>query len=290
MLIDAALDPRTREFSEFEATQPTPAFEPSALSMGEHCRDPLHRLAALRGTSLDGDYQGQLRRVFAGHLGCSHLLTLAQLLAPSVSSALDWDAAQPPDRTSRSAGERSFHRAVEIDGFELAQDEMNIAVQLSDVHFVAAPEIALPMRHFGAHVEVRLQVTVDLAKGMALRDFTAGERRRDYENLEEAAWRDRSPELEFLSGQNIMGGLSKRLLEQWGDDAEDRPFLDALLMLAPGFIQCLASLSERWPAQAKAKPSLLGVCGRPNSCYMWRNDGPLQRVLEQDEGEWVVKE
>ena len=47
-------------------------------------------------------------------------------------------------------------------------------------------------------------------------------------------------------------------------------------MMAPGFVQCLASLSERWPENAKANPSLLGVCGRPDSCYMWREDGPVQ--------------
>ena len=51
-------------------------------------------------------------------------------------------------------------------------------------------------------------------------------------------------------------------------------------MMAPGFVQCLASLSERWPENAKGNPTLLGVCGRPNSCYMWRNGGPVQRAGE----------
>jgi hypothetical protein len=281
MSIDAVIDPRTRIFRKFEASQTTPAFQPSALTQGEHCRDPLDRLDALRGTHLDESFLRELRRVFAGPLGCSHLLTLAQLLAPSVSTALAWDALQPRETTRRSPGERTFHRAVEIDGFEISEGLMNIAVQLSDLHFRAAPEIADPMRHFGAQLEVRLEATVDLRNGMALRDFTAGERRRDYEGLEEAQWRDRSRELEFLNGQNIMAGMSKRLLAEFESDEANRPFLDALLMLAPGFIQCLASFSERWPAQAKASPTLLGVCGRANSCYMWRNGGPLHRVMEE---------
>ena len=284
MLIDAAIDPKTRIFSKFSASQLTPAFEPSALTQGEHCRDPLSRLDALSGTHLEENFSRELRRVFAGPLGCSHLLSLAQLMAPSVSSALDWDVAQFGPNTERRIGERIFHRAVEIDGFEISEGEISLSLQLSDLHFAPAPPIAEPMQHFGGQTEVRLQVVVDLGKRMALRDFAAFTRRRTNETLEDAPWQDRSSELDFLSGQSIMAGMSKRLLEELAGHASDRAFLDALLMLAPGFVQCLASLSERWPAKEKANPSLLGVCGRANSCYMWRNGGPLQRVADSSEG------
>jgi hypothetical protein len=279
MTLEGVVDPETRVLEHFEGGQPTRAFDPSALTQGECCSDPLPRLASLAGEKLDGEFVGSLRRVFGGALGCSHLVTLAQLLASGVETSLDWNAEHPAATKTRRPGERIFHRAVEIDGYELDDGRIQLAVQLTDLHFIAAPEIAVPMRHFGAQTEVRMSVRVDLANGMQLCALEGWQRRRDYDGIESARFADRTADLQYLEGQDVMHGVSKRMLDACRDAPDDRPFLDAQLMLAPGFIQCLASLSERWPENAKASPSLLGVGGRPDSCYMWRNDGPVQTAI-----------
>lgn len=281
MTLAGTLDPDTRILESFEGGQLTRAFDPSALTRGECCSDPLPRLAALAGEKLDSRFVATLRDAFGGPLGCSHLLTLAQLFASSLSHALDWDARQSSASRTRRPGERVFERAVEIDGYELSDGRLQVTVQLTDLHFVAAPEIAVPMAQFGAQSEIRISAVVDLANGMALGSLEGYSRIRDFDGLEVARFIDRSSELRYLDGQNIMSGISKRLLGRFGGEPGDRPFLDALLMMAPGYLQCLASLSERWPADAKSKPSLLGVMGRPNSCYMWREGGPVQRADAQ---------
>jgi len=55
------------------------------------------------------------------------------------------------------------------------------------------------------------------------------------------------------------------------------PVRDALLMLAPTLVQCLAALADRLLSLAGANRSLTGLGGLPDSCYMWRRDGALGR-------------
>ncbi len=286
MTLEGVIDPGSRVLEKLTGDQPTKAFEPTAITRGECCFDPVHRLEELSGETLDDRFVSRLGEVFGRDRGCSHLLALAQLAASTAVTALDWDDTQPAEHTDRRANERIFHRAVEIDGFEReAERQMIVSVQLTDLHFRAAPAIAFPMDHFGAETEVRVLGRVELAKGLTLSQLQAFERRRDYDEIETAPWRDRSDELLPLLGQSVMSGLSRRLLELLGDRSEDRPLLDALLSFAPGFIQCIASLSERWPIDAKARPDLLGMQGRVGSCHMWREGGALHRVSQGEVAE-----
>jgi hypothetical protein len=280
MSISGELEAETGTLRRFDGAVATPAFETSKLTRGESCRDPAGRLAELAGERLDAGFPARLREVFGGALGCSHLLTLAQIIGSGLVSALEQDAALVAWDATRRAGERIFDRAVEIDGFELPGRRMMIAVQLTDVHSVPAPEIAMPLERFGAQREVRMQGVVDLAKGIVLDEITAFDRQRSHDEIGRADWKDRSEALQPLLGQNVMGGLARRLLDLHGDRPEDRPFLDALLSLAPGFIQCLASLSDQWVVEAKDQPTLMGVHGRFGTCYMWRFDGPLHQALQ----------
>jgi hypothetical protein len=279
MTLDGVVDPAAGLLLELEAAQPTLPLAPSALNRGESCSDPIGRLGAMAGAPLDGDFARRLSREFGGSRGCSHLLTLAQLFGSSLAWALGWERRQPASASRRRPGEEVFHRALLIDGCDREEGIMDLAIQLTDVHFAAAKEIALPMERFGAQREVRVRASVDFEGGLVIGEIAAAERiRASREAVETAAWRDRSDELQFLLGQSVMRGISPRLLDAFGGEPGDRPLLDALLNLAPGFIQCLASLSEDWPAAAMGKPSLLGVCGRPDSCHMWRDGGALQQV------------
>ena len=49
-------------------------------------------------------------------------------------------------------------------------------------------------------------------------------------------------------------------------------------MLAPTFIQVCGTMSDGWLARAAAADSILGMGGLPDSCYMWRRDGALDRL------------
>jgi hypothetical protein len=280
MSISGTLDAKTSTLTRFDGRVTTPAFEPSTLTRGESCRDPAPRLAALVGEQLGAGFLTRLHDEFGGELGCSHLLTLAQLMGSGLVTALEVDDALGHATATRRSGERIFHRAVEIDGFELPGRRLLITVQLTDLHAVPAPEIAMPMDRFGAQHEARVQAVVDLPNGMALTEVRAAHRRRTLDEIGSADWLDRSGDLASLEGQNVMAGLGRRLLALLGDRPDDRPFLDALLSLAPGFIQCLASLSEEWVLKAKDSPTLLGVHGRFGTCYMWRVGGPLHDAME----------
>jgi hypothetical protein len=73
------------------------------------------------------------------------------------------------------------------------------------------------------------------------------------------------------------------LLARSAEAPEDRPIFDGLLMLAPALIQCVAALSDAWPAMAAEGGWIIGMGGRPDSCYMWRAGGPLQRARGEGE-------
>ena len=73
-------------------------------------------------------------------------------------------------------------------------------------------------------------------------------------------------------------GISGELLRRFGNVPADRPLLDVLLMLAPTLIQCAAAVSEPWAVAAKRARWVVGLGGQPDSCYMWRAGGALDRA------------
>jgi hypothetical protein len=78
-----------------------------------------------------------------------------------------------------------------------------------------------------------------------------------------------------------------------GDGPAEALVRDALLQLAPAHIQVMASVADRWFAMApsgarprsKQGPEVAALGGFPDSCYMWRGDGVLQRSRRQALGE-----
>jgi len=277
MQLDCVLDPATQVLVRVVPEQRAVAFEPSALSEGECCRDPIDRVRALAGLAIDGQFRRHLSAAIGGPRGCSHILTLAHLLGSTVSRALALDRERFGPAPSRRPGERVFRRDVIIDGHEPAAGKVDLAVQLTDLHFAPAPAVALPMDRFAAQLEIRGLARVDL-QSWALAQLSVAERRRTYDDLESAVWRDRSDAVQGVVGISLFQGVSADLTRRVGDEPGDRPLLDALLMLAPALIQCAAALSEGWPLRAKQSPSLMATGGLPDSCYMWRRDGALAKT------------
>ena len=193
MELEARVDPAERRLESLEARQPVVAFEASPATGGESCRDPAGALQALVGARLDAAFLRRLSDAYGGPRGCTHLLTLARLLASGTARALDLEAelAGP----AREAGERVFRRVLVLDGFELPGGAMQLAVQLSDVHLRPRAEApASPLDQLASQTELRLSATLDFATTM-LRALRAEERTRTRADLTSAAFADRSAEL-----------------------------------------------------------------------------------------------
>jgi hypothetical protein len=276
MLLDAVIDPSGPTLASIAARQPNVAFEPSELTRGESCRDPAARLAALAGARLDAGFARYLSGALGGPRGCSHILTLSQLLGATVAWAFDSGGVRAVD-PARRAGERVFRRDLVVDGHRLDSGDLEFATQLTDLRCAPAPALARPMDRFAALHELRVWARVDMA-GVTFGALRAAERRRGPAELESAPWIDRSERAARACGLSLFRGVSAALLARLGDAPADRPLLDALLMCAPTFIQVCAALSEKWLAAALAADSIVGMGGMPDSCYMWRRDGALDRA------------
>lgn len=276
MRLDGVVDPATATLRRMEGQQPNVAFEASAATGGESCRDPVGRVRGLAGASFDATWGRRLGDEIGGPRGCSHLLTLGQLLGPTVAWALARDRALHGDRPARPVGQRLFRRDVIADGHEPAPGRVALALQLTDLHVAPAPAPVRTMERFAAELEVRALAEVDLGS-WSLASLTLAERRRTQDDLETAPWRDRADVTGGLAGLSMARGVTAALLERLGGRPDDRPALDLLLTLAPALIQVMAAMSDAWPAVARAQGWYVGMGSRPDSCWMWRADGPLLR-------------
>jgi hypothetical protein len=283
MRLAGVVEPESATLDTIAAEQRSVAFEATATTAGESCRDPIAHLDVLAGARLDAGFARRVSAAIGGPRGCSHLLTLAHLLGSSAAWALERDRELVGPRPARRPGERVFRRDVIVDGHEPAPGEVLLGVQLTDLHFAPAPGRARPMDRFAGELELRALVRVELA-GLRITSLAGAERRRGPGDLGSAAWRARADVLDALVGLGLGPGVTGALLARLGETADDRPLLDALLMLGPALIQCVAALSEGWVLAAQASPSVVGMGGLPDSCYMWRRGGALLRAREEDPG------
>ncbi len=277
MLLDAVADPATNRLDSIRASQPTVAFEPTAVTGGESCRDPIDTVAALAGARLDAGFSRRVSAAVGGPRGCNHILTLAHLLGSTTAWALEQERSRDPV-PARVAGQRVFRRDLIVDGHEAADGTLILGLQLLDLHFAPAPPIARPMDRFGRQYEVRALVPVDLRTFHIIEALAAAERRRAAASLTDAPWVMRDDVRAALLGERLGTGITATVFARLGGVPTDRPLVDALLMLAPTLVQCMAALSEGWAVGAARAPTVIGMGGLPDACYMWRVDGPLARI------------
>jgi Protein of unknown function (DUF2889) len=274
MWLEAAIDPAGPRLRSLRAQQANVAFEPSALTGGESCRDPVVRLAMLDGAMLDADFARQLSASQGGPRGCSHILTIAQVLVAAVTWALGPGGVAAVDARHR-VGERVFRRDILVDGGRRADGDIELVAQLTDLTFAPAAEVAQPMQRFAALREVRVHAPIEVAT-LTFGEVSALERCRDHGSLDDTSWVDRTTGLAGVRGLSLFRGVSAALMGRLIETA-DRPLLDASLMLAPTFIQVCGAMSESWAGRAAAADSVIGMGGLPDSCYMWRRGGALDR-------------
>ncbi len=279
MRVRARFDPGTGVVEEIGAEQPAVAFESSSLSCGESCRDPVERIRALTGTTLGSGFSGRLNEAIGGPRGCTHVLTLSHLVGTTLSDLVAGE--HSPPAMERRASERIFARSLSFDASLRSDSELEIAVQLTDLHFAPAAQIARPMERFAKQVEVRAAATVELGD-LALRGLQVAQRQRALAELESARWISLAEEVAPFVGQPVARGMRKRVLERFEGTAEGAPVVAVLLNLAPAVFQCVASLSKPWPALAARDSSLIFAGGPVDSCFMWRREGALARVKERE--------
>ncbi len=288
MRVDATLEVNGPTLETIRAEQQNVAFEPSAGTGGECCRDPVERIEALAGARLDASFAKRLGRAIGGPRGCSHVLTLTQLMGSCASAAVDLDRARHGPSPDRAEGERVFDRSLSVDGVESPEGDLCLALQLADLHFAPAPPGADALERLAGRREVRVDATVDLST-MTVARIRAAERETGAQTLDSAPWEPL--DVAFLEGRSALVGMARSLFEELGGAPERRPLLDTLLNLAPGVIQCMPALTRYWQrwrdAQASgsapdtsASSPMTG--GMVDSCYMWRRDGALGRRMTKD--------
>lgn len=281
MRLDGAVDRVAGRLERISAQMPAVAFEASAATGGESCRDLIGRLNHLEGLSLDDAFARGVGAEIGGPRGCSHILTLTHLLGPTVRWALGADARLHGSHPTRRAGERIFRRDVTVDGYEAAFGELRLTLQLNDLHFAPAPALCEPMQRFGAQTEIIASATVTM-KDLFVQQLEVHERRRTVEALA-PEWRARPDVTAPLVGQSLRSGVSARLLAHFADPGDDAPLRDGLLQLAPAIVQCFAAL-DIWSLMPGG-----GVAGEtggmPDSCYMWRTGGALGNTRKNVTGD-----
>lgn len=273
MELDAVIERATCVVEQMAIRQPTVAFEPSIASRGESCRDPAGNVHGLVGARVDDGWTAALSSEIGGPRGCSHVLTLAHLLGATAAWGLERDAALLGS-VPRPKGQRILRRDVVVDGAEVEPGTLELALQLTEVHYRPVDEPAPAMDRFAGEIEARAIAGIDVRK-YALSDVKIGERRRTPENVGTAAWLDRPDVVERLNGLSLARGVSRALLDLFGDRPDDRPLLDLLLMLSPALIQVFAAVIDTWPAVAAKEQWVVGTGGRVDSCWMWRRDSAL---------------
>jgi len=274
MRLDGSIDRAARRIERVGAQMPTVAFEPSATTGGESCRDLIGRVDHLVGLSLTERYTQTLGAEIGGPRGCSHILTLAHLLGPTVLWGLAEDE-RLHGTAQRREGERLFRRDVTIDGYELEPGRLLLTAQLNDLHCAPAPALARPMERLAAQREIVISATLAVPD-LALQTIDAHERCRNGADPGSAEWVSRGERVAPLVGLSLRAGVSGNLLRHFVNPGADAPLRDALLMLAPALIQCFAAL-DLWTMRLSDTSSVAEVGGYLDSCYMWRQDGALQR-------------
>jgi len=159
-----------------------------------------------------------------------------------------------------------------------------------DFHSAPRGDVAGGMELLALQHEARVLADVALSN-LEVLDVAAIERDRSFATMGDAPWRDEGAKVAGLVGRPVMPGFGKAVREQLGADPDSRQLRDALVQIAPGFVQCTPALSDRMLqaiARDRAKgetktggskiPDFMSSGGGMNACYMWREDSPLLQI------------
>lgn len=280
MSVRITIDTPSLTIVEVEPRMDAYPYEASPETGGERCPGRLGDVQRVVGLKLERSYGDDLASRIGGAAGCFHIFTLLRLIGPAVVAALGEElpraALAAPER--RVAGETLFARSIVVDGFMAAEAEVVLHGSLTDVFQQIADPAGEELRG-GTEVTMQLHtslpaMTVDALEGR-IRSFGA-------DAFAPKQWTPLS-QLPELAGVAIRKGFSARVEEILGAGAV--PPLHLVFMMAPVVMQCMPSLLD---AMSVGLDGARGTGTAPNSCHMWRAEGPLHqwvRDLESPAGE-----
>ncbi len=190
-------------------------------------------------------------------------------------------------RPRGAPGERVAKQVLFLDGLERSEDSIEVAIQLAEYHLLPPAAAREPADGIASASEVRLRAEVALA---GLRLTSLGAETRERAAGAPGDWQSLDAALAPLVGGPALRGLAPRVfacVSALAEGPRRALVTEALLNLAPGLIQCMAALSHRLAPGARAVPSraadpaaqaLLTSGGFPDSCYMWRSGGAMDRM------------
>ena len=269
------VDPSTGVVRQWAPAQPTVAFEASPETAGESCRDPIDRLASATDIPLGAELPGVLRERIGGPLGCSHLVTTALFMDAAVRAGL----ARRGTLAGAEAMRPLWRRDLVFDAHEQADGRVAVGMRQSDLDWNDRGPEALAPERFERHHELVARLDVDLWPG-TLRAIGGAERRRTSTDFAGVAWSDRDALLAPLAGTGLARGAAGEIMRRLGDEPHATPWRDALVMLPPALVQCRAAHPDSWHDKVRATPRHPGLTALPDSCYMWRRGGALERIRE----------
>jgi hypothetical protein len=172
-----------------------------------------------------------------------------------------------------------FRRDLVVDAHERAEGELTVGLRQSDLDWHAAAPDALAPERFARHHELVARIDVSLWPG-TLRTVRAAERIRTTSRFAGVEWIDRTAPLGTLAGVGLARGATAEMAKRLGDAPDMAPWRQALAMLAPALVQCRAAHPDAWHEKVRAKPRHPGLTALPDSCWMWRRGGGLERLRE----------
>ncbi|HWP65559.1 MAG TPA: DUF2889 domain-containing protein [Candidatus Limnocylindria bacterium] len=273
------VDPATGVVRSLAPAQPTVAFEASPETEGESCRDPIGRLAAVAGKPLGKALTAAMREEAGGPVGCSHLVTLAFFMDAALRAGL----ARVAERLSAAPPAASgtlFQRDLVFDARARDDDVVVVVMRQNDLDWNDAPAGSLAPERFARHHELDATLDVHLWPGSLL-EIGGRERVRTAAAFVGVGWEDRTPLLASLRGLGLARGAAGEIAQRLGEAAGAAPWRDALLMLAPALVQCRAAHPDAWHEKVRTAPRHPGLTALPDSCYMWRRDGALERIRKR---------
>jgi len=264
-----------------EPTMTTFPYLSSPETGGETCPGRIDDVQKLIGIDLARDYGDSLNELIGGAQGCFHIYTLMRLLGPTIARALEGEHVGSLVRTpgQLAAGERLLSASFVIDGLLGTAGELKLVGTLVRVNQRGGPrgggarEVMKDGLEANVHLRTMLPaMCVDRAEGR--------HRRLGPGVWESGDWVD-EPRLDSLTGVPVRKGFSARVGEILEDETGAGPLTQLVFMAAPVVMQCMPSLLAdlRVPPQPGQ-----GTGTAPNSCHMWRAEGPLHRWVRDLEG------
>jgi hypothetical protein len=238
------------------ASVPFPA---SGHTGGESCRDNEARAAGLIGLPLGAGFLTGLQRVMGGVRGCFHVFTLMRLVAATTGWAV-----------GRGGMHGSFARTLAVDA-SWRGDRLALHGCLTDVVSALGAGAARALFEAEAVLEgVWPELVLDRVHVAHREESDAGGYGWTADGLDAVGG---------LQGESLARGYAMKLGEALSPRGTLAPVHDLMLMMQPVAFQAA-------PSRPVADTPLAPRPRRPeaarDSCAMWRQDGPLVRMVEEE--------